>query len=434
MKTDTALVFYYSKPNRFSINVLVGTLERDPYFKDLAMYFFKTPAELVKGIADLSRQHLRVLLSMSFSTLQLWETHKLLTAVKENHPNEFTCIAGGPHATGDPEGTLKLGFHIVVRGEGEATFVELLKKLDEEEKIKLPYAIKGLADIKGLAFFDREGKYVFTGKRAAVELDNYPPFAEEHGLFGPIEITRGCPFICSFCQTGHIFGGFPRHRSIENILQYVKALKTRGLTDIKVITPNAFSYGSPDGKTLNFEALEQLMKGIKEIKPKGRLFMGSFPSEVRPEHVNEQTVDLILKYANNDNLIIGAQSGSPRMLDLCRRGHTVEDVERAVDITIKAGLTANVDFIFGLPGETEEDIKLSIEMIERLTQKGARIHAHTFIPLPQTGFAKAPSGTVDCQLRETLAQLIGNHQAYGYWQEHEKLGRKITRYLATGEM
>lgn len=77
-------------------------------------------------------------------------------------------------------------------------------------------------------------------------------------------------------------------------------------------------------------------------------------------------------------------------MDLCHRGHSVEDIYNAVELTIKNNLEINVDFIFGLPGEKPEDISLTIKMMKELAAKGARIHAHTFIPLPQTPFSQKP--------------------------------------------
>ena len=129
-----------------------------------------------------------------------------------------------------------------------------------------------------------------------------------------------------------------------------------------------------------------------------------------------------------------AQSGSQRILDLCHRGHSVEDVYNAVRLTLKAGLKANVDFIFGLPGETEEDIKLTIKVMNDLVKMGARIHAHTFIPLPQTPFSKASAGRVNEGIRKMIEELIPKGIVYGDWIEQEKIAKKIAKYLKTGKI
>jgi B12-binding domain/radical SAM domain protein len=202
------------------------------------------------------------------------------------------------------------------------------------------------------------------------------------------------------------------------------------LTDIRFITPNAFSYGSQDGKNLNLEKLEDLLFNIRKILgSKGRIFLGTFPSEVRPEHVIEETLNLILKYANNDNITIGAQSGSQKLLDSCHRDHTIQDIYNAVDLTLKSNLKINVDFIFGLPEENEEDIKLTIQMMKDLATKGARIHAHSFIPLPQTPYANATVKKIRDLYKKEIKLLTSKGFAFGDWQKQERLAMKIANYM-----
>jgi B12-binding domain/radical SAM domain protein len=314
-----------------------------------------------------------------------------------------------------------MGFDLVVVGEGEETIIEIFKKVKKDEDI---------SKIKGISFFNEKDDYVYTGKRQPIDLDQYPPLPMKNVRFGAIEITRGCPFVCYFCQTPYISGAKPRHRSIESICNIVKFMKRHNKTDIRFISPNSFSYASIDGKILNLTKLEDLLEKIYHIiKPNGRLFLGSFPSEVRPEHVNKETLGLVLKYAANDNIVIGAQSGSQRILDLCNRGHTVEEVYNAVELTIKSNLKANVDFIFGLPDETEEDIDLTIKVIKDLSDIGARIHTHTFMPLPQTLFAKKPFQKVNKKIVKFITELNSKGLAYGEWKKQEKLAMKIAKYL-----
>jgi radical SAM superfamily enzyme YgiQ (UPF0313 family) len=100
-----------------------------------------------------------------------------------------------------------------------------------------------------------------------------------------------------------------------------------------------------------------------------------------------------------------------------------------VDLTLKANLKVNVDFIYGLPGETEEDINLSIKLMKDLANIGARIHAHSFIPLPQTPYAKEPTERINDIYKNETKKLISKGLAFGDWKKQEKLGIKISRYL-----
>ncbi|MFQ6057028.1 MAG: TIGR04013 family B12-binding domain/radical SAM domain-containing protein [Methanosarcinales archaeon] len=334
----TVLVFNYKKINRYSIAALIGSLEIDNRFNNLNIRLVKDREDFPQVLSNLISNFQKIIVAFSFMTPEAFNMHNLIQKLKSKKSNNVIFVAGGSHPSGDFKGTLKMGFDIVIIGEGEKTFPELLFRIMNNQTY---------TDIKGIAY-KKDEKVIFTGPDEPINLDLYPPFAEKHKLFSPIEITRGCTFGCKFCQTTFLFKGI-RHRSVPNVCKYVKIMMSEKLTDIRFITPNAFSYGSSDGKKLNLEAIENLLKSIRDIiKNKGRIFFGTFPSEVRPEFVNEETIRLIKTYTNNDNLVIGAQSGSPRILKECKRGHTIDDIYKAVELTLEAGLKVNVDFIFGL--------------------------------------------------------------------------------------
>lgn len=425
MKNSLALVLYYTKVNRYSFNALLGALERVDS-EGFDIYIIEDKHKLFSGLDELIGAYKNIVLAFSFHTPQLWDVYKTVKLIRDKFRNKVLLIAGGPHPTGDPIGTLKMGFDLVVIGEGEETFVEVLERIISNENY---------LDVRGIGFLDKNMEYRFTGHRDFVNLDRYQPFSIKYGKFNPIEIMRGCPFACNFCQTPRIFGTIPRFRSVEKILEYVKVMKDRGLTDVRFIAPSIFSYGSPDGRNLNLELLDELFRGIKEIiSPNGRIFIGTFPSEIRPEQVTEDTLELILKYGDNRNITIGAQSGSDRILELCHRGHKVSDIYNAVSIARKYSFHVNVDFIFGLPYEEEEDIKETIKIMEDLVSMGAKIHAHTFLPLPQTPFAKFQPKEVSSKYKALVNRLLPKGIVFGYWREQEELARNIYRYLSSREI
>jgi len=103
----------------------------------------------------------------------------------------------------------------------------------------------------------------------------------------------------------------------------------------------------------------------------------------------------------------------------------VADIVAAVAATRRAGLKANVDFIFGLPGETEADQERTLALIRRLVAMGARIHAHWFMPLPQTRFAASPPSALAPRFGVELARLAAAGVLYGQWREQESLARRL---------
>jgi len=420
--TNNALAFVLEKYNKGSISVLIGTIETDGRFDDLEIHLLKPRLNLSEQVEALAVSHEKVVVGFSFTTPNVLEVFDAVQLMRNHLESQrlgnVVLVAGGPHPSGDWRQTLKMGFDIVVIGEGERSFPELLASL---------YNGTDFRHIRGLAC-KRGSETLFTGRSERVEnLDDYPPFAERFGLFSPIEITRGCPWACKFCQATFLLGGRMRHRSIENIVKWVEISSQRDLWDIRFVTPDALAYGS-DGKNPRPDILAEMLKAVNAVVGKEHTYLGSFPSEVRPDSVSKEAVELIRQYAANDNIIIGAQSGSQKMLDISHRGHTVEDIYQAVQITLEAGLIANVDFIFGMPGETKKDRELTIKVIEDLTTMGARVHSHTFMPLAGTPWANTPAGRVDKKTRKLLNSLAGKGQQYGQWRKQQEAARAIIRF------
>jgi len=305
-------------------------------------------------------------------------------------------IAGGPHPSGCPEETLRY-FDYVVVGEGEETLPELVAALKNGEDV---------SRVKGIAFKDN-GKAVFTGRRDNIDLDKYPPFRPP--MFGPIEITRGCPWNCAYCQTPRLFGHAMRHRSVEAICKYDKFYE-----DKRLVSPNAFAYGS-DGITPNEKAVEKLLRSLA-----GNIYFGTFPSEVRPEFVTQKMLELVNAYCANTELHLGGQSGSDRVLRAIHRGHTAAQVVDAVRMTRDAGLTPVVDFIFGLPGELPEDQYLTLDCIRSIIKEDGKVRAHYFLPLPGTELADTQPEKLSPEIEKLLGKLALGGKLTGSWSDMHK--------------
>lgn len=370
--------FRYSKKNSYSFAVL-------------------SPLVPEAGFTD---RPLNGIMIYSFTTRQAAKIFKEV----ENAGTDSIFIAGGPHPSGCPEETLEY-FDYVVLGEGEETLPELVKVLKEG---KIP------AEVKGIAYKDPEtGRITVTPERPHVSLDSYPCF-DPKKLRAPIEISRGCPWGCKYCQTPRLFGREVRHRSIDSILK-----NARYYDDLRFIASNAFAYGS-DGVHPRFDKVEKLLSALHEL-PGKKIFFGTFPSEVRPEFVTEESVELIRKYCANDSLSLGAQSGSDNILKEIRRGHTVEDSISAVECCLEHDIVPAVDFIFGLPTETEEDQEKSLELVRWICKKGGTVRAHYMTPLPGTPYVSAHPSEISDRVRRELGKLALGGKLTGYWEKHRKI-------------
>jgi B12-binding domain/radical SAM domain protein len=323
----------------------------------------------------------------SFASPQAREVYREVDAATA----DAIFIAGGPHPSGCPEEATE-HFDYVVIGEGEATLPELLNVIQNNGNV---------SGVKGIAF-RKDEKFYYTGPRADVSLDCYAPFRPP--LFGPIEISRGCPWNCAYCQTPRLFGHKMRHRSVETICKYDKFYE-----DKRLVSPNAFAYGS-DGIKPNPEAVEKLLSHLS-----GNIYFGTFPSEVRPEFVTPEMVGLVTTYCANKELHLGGQSGSDRVLRSIRRGHTAAQVVEAAAIIKDAGLTPVVDFIFGLPGEREEDQAATLDCINAIIKGGGKIRAHYFMPLPGTELAGTQPEKVAPEIDRLLGKLALGGRLTGSW-------------------
>lgn len=429
-----ALFFVDCGNNRYSIAALTAAIEQDARLRDLSISFptYRAgrqahPAKrraFCDELLQLTARCAKSVLAFSFATANVIEMGALVAelraAFRQRGRERMLLVAGGPHPSGDTEGTLRLGFDAVVVGEGEATFPHLLHRYVHDQ----PYG-----DLPGVAALDAGGAYRFAGRAALVDLSEFPPFAFGHRRFCPIEISRGCPNGCLYCQTPFFMGGRMRHRSLENIVEYTERAKRINLKVLRFISPNSLAYGSTDGHSVNLAAFEALLKSVSEIYGRPNVFVGSFPSEVRPEHVSPETLGLIRRFCANENLVIGAQSGSETMLRRIHRGHGVGEIIRAVELTIAAGFVAHVDVMFGLPGETEQDQDATIDLMERLVKMGARIHGHAFMPLVGTPLANAAPGVVDAKTRRFMDMLQGNRFAHGRWRQQEKTAKAAADFL-----
>jgi B12-binding domain/radical SAM domain protein len=289
-----------------------------------------------------------------------------------------TTIVGGPHASACPEQVAEYADYVVV-GEGEFTLPRLLAHLEGG----------GTGPVPGVACGSRN-----TPPDHTIRLDAFPPFSVMKGY---IEISRGCPFGCAYCQTSSLFGRGMRHRSIDTIARYASRYR-----DIRFVSPNALAYGS-DGRAPRLEKVAALLSRLER-----NVYFGTFPSEVRPEFISGEALELIAGSCANRRIAFGAQSGSDRVLSLIHRGHTVADVTAAVECCREHGFVPVVDFIMGFPFETHEDEEETLGLITWVSRQG-RARVHAFLPLPGTPLA----GATPRPLTRRNLRILGNLALHG---------------------
>lgn len=408
------ILFYKTRKNANSLASLVGAIEvaqgrtvvrsapaPRPALPDLSGWevgFFGPAGRSAQPALDAAL----TVLAFSFMTIDRPEIEAALAALPAPGGGRVVAIAGGAHASGDPAGTLVLGFAHAFVGEGELTlpaFLDRLAKGDTSPPVLRP-------------------------DHAPLPLDAFLSFALFENLLAPIELGRGCPFACRFCHVPGLQGRRMRHRSVESVLEHVEHALARGRVRTWFVTSDAFAYGSAYGEQGDARACERLLKGCRDAGMK-EVFWGGFPSEVRPDHVQDELLELVTRYCANRTIVIGAQSGSDEVLSRLSRGHLAGVVLGAVKKVKAHGLVPHVDFILGLPGETLAERRLTMDLVEAIAEvHGGKVHMHYFMPHPGTPYADAQPQAVEDEILARVERLTGKQLVDGYWRRQREVAAR----------
>lgn len=278
--------------------------------------------------------------------------------IKKIHPRA-TLIIGGPLPSSVPEFILdNLDVDILVLGEGEMTFKEVISVLEKNPKTNL-------RSINGIAFKQDNNK-IFTPRREQIKDLNTIPFPD-WDLFAVdkflkakfirsgrrktmgILATRSCPYRCKYCY--HLFGGKVRFRSARNIVDEIKTLhKKYGVTYITFFD---------DLFVIDKKRVYEFCRLLKKEMP--------FIRWLAAGRLNLFDKDLIftMKDAGCVGLLVGIETGSQEIMDAMNRQTTLEQAENFVKWTREVGIWAETPFMMGYPQETRETIRKTINFIKK---------------------------------------------------------------------
>lgn len=290
--------------------------------------------------------------------------HKIAKLLKEKN-QKITIIFGGVHPTlMSRETMLDNCVDFVVKGEGEYTLLELLKKL-ENLKNGAHGESAALEQIKGICF-QKNGEYIENRPREIIkdldslpfpaydlfDLKNYtpPPHWDLGRPFVSMPILRGCPHNCTFCCLP--LGKSPRVLSVGRAVEQVEwMVKNFG---VKAIMMSPLFPGGKFGTDFCNKIIEQ---GLHK--------KFSWLSEIRVDYVNKELLEL-MKEAGCKRVAYGIESGVQKLLDNIKKGITLAQVERAARLAKEAKIEIIAYFIIGLPGETKELTRQTIDFAKKI--------------------------------------------------------------------
>lgn len=381
------IVFVRDKTNKHSIRALLGAFEK--WFPERE-YYVKTPEDAMEFLENDD------LALFSFLTGSWLYYRDYVLKLRSKLP-DINTICGGAHPSARSNEMLEY-FDAVCIGEGEITIRDIIEQADSGR-------------VTG----------IIQGEKVT-NLDDFLVFPRKMVSLGPIEIVRGCPSACAYCQTPQLFKGKLRHRSVDYIVNEIKfALSRKGFADVRFIAPDASSYQFNKG--INLKAIEELLYNVRNtIGSNGKLFYGTFPSELDPAGVSKELVDLLVEYCDNKQIVLGLQSASKDMQRIMRRRSGLEETERAVELFLDKNFEIVVDLIFGLPYETEETYEETFKFIEKWRGK-ITIHSHPFDPLPGSRWEYEQATPVPEKLVKAVRSLEGIGRVFGKVINDRECGR-----------
>ena len=281
---------------------------------------------------------------------------KSIEVVKETDPR-ITTVVGGPHPTlVTEEVTENQKIDYIVTREGEITFVELLRALQDGDPPS-ERVLKGeRPDLNSLPFVDRE-LFLQEWRRHGYTLDSPEvPFVEElPPPFVTLIAGRGCRYNCSFCQPAEriLFGRKVRRRSPKNVMAELRGLRERDHFA-------SFMFHD-DTLTEDGEWVTEFCQRYKEE------FEEPFFCQSRADIIvrHEEMVKLMAE-AGCRGYFIGFESGNDRVLRFLRKGTTRQVNLEAARICRKYGIKIWANYMLGIPTETEEEVKDTISMLKEI--------------------------------------------------------------------
>jgi len=346
------------------------------------------------------------LIGMTLFTQTVIYGYDLLKELKSAYPQAL-YVAGGPHATILPEETLKYGFNIACRGEGERTIAGLIKHLKGE---------LDLSQIKGISYYEAKDRFVSQPDvEQETDLDRLP--IVDYDLFDPLYFSkknldnefaiftsRGCPNKCTYCNSYGVFGEKYRYRSSDNILKEIELLnKKYGVKRISFVD---------DYFTLNSKRMLEVCEGLlkRDIKIEWQAYSkaGAIP---RKNFV-------LLKASGCVNIAYGIENVYPKTLELINKKTSLNAIKETYKNTNYAGFDFKTNIMAGFPWETKESVKTNIDFIlkHKRSSSRARFNLPLLYPIPSTklyndNVEKFPK-IKETWLKMDVMEMLSNNEDY----------------------
>ena len=354
------------KKHKLPIPVELSYLEKYISNRNPALLFpFKDYYHFGLSFQEIERQikatNANMYFISSLFTPYFQETDEIIHIIKRVNPHS-KIVVGGYHAALYPEYYLEnLKVDFVIEGEGEQSSVHLLDSLINN---------KDLLKVPNLAYLEKN-KIIKTGKNNIKDINTIPFPARDFLKDRDFKMyrtravsmitSRGCPNRCDFCTGKIIWGKKYRVRNIDSVLSEIdECMKKFNVKIINFEDDNIFAQKS--------RAVDLLQEMINYQKTHAADIDFTAMNGISIEHLDEEIL-ILMKQTGFRELNISLASYSERLQNLYNRPF---DSQKFADIAIIAkrlGMNVRSYFILGLPGQTKEEIKDTINFLKSLNIK-----------------------------------------------------------------
>ena len=322
----------------------------NPFIYD-AMSQWHGYEEIGKGITDFKPD---VVATTAF-TAEIVDALRVLKLAKDINPAIVTVI-GNVHPTFCYEEILRehhTYVDFIVRGEGEETMVELLNAV---------FANGDLSKVKGIAYSEN-GRIVVTPPRGFIkdldmlpmawDLIDWPIYTYkpmDNSVLAIVSSSRGCTQQCSFCSQQLFWQRQWRGRSAENFVNELEYLRNVYGVNVVMI--------SDETPTLSRKRWERILDLKMERGLDTKLLLETRVNDILRDE------DIMWKYkeANVDHIYVGVESTSQITLDIFKKNIKAEESKRALNIINGYDIVSETSFVLGMPDDTKESIRNSVEL------------------------------------------------------------------------
>ncbi len=317
---------------------------------------------------------------VSFATPNRFKGFEVCKLIKKHLP-ETIVVVGGPHVSFTEEDTLNRikEIDIVVVGEGEKTFTEIVEGVYEGEAP----LYESMQDIKGIAYRDKKGKVIINERRKPIPYEELSPLQPAYDLLElekyQVELPfhknlktitvisqRGCPHGCNYCSTTKFWGLRIRPRDVKDVVDEMEMLaKKHGYEGIYIFD-DCFTFF----KKRVLEFCDEIKKRKLNIK---------WSCSGRVNNLDDEVVKALVE-AGCVFIALGVESGSQRLLDRMHKAITIEQVLESKKLCEKHKLNKKYWFIYGHPTETKQELRKTVKLINKLNPEFAAISFMRIFP------------------------------------------------------